>query len=175
MIRTSLTVTRIRKAWIAIACLLLAVSSLVVSAAEVKATSPIAWAVTLPAAASTPIQGVKASMTWEQIAQAAITQLTDEERRSGVVYLDQRELPAGSTLDLDSRQVPIGRPSAMAFVDRVPQANWGHPARYLLIDLESGDVTSIEAQFPPFLRGVPATLKVIWKGATVPDWAVVTR
>ena len=31
---------------------------------------------------------------------------------------------------------------------------------------------SIEAQFPPFMRGVPDTLQVIFKAGAVPDWTV---
>ena len=111
-------------------------------------------------------------MTWEEVAEKAMAQLSDEERRNGVLYLDRRELPPGSTLTIDGREVPIRTPTAVAFVDQVPQANWGHPSRYLLVDLESGRVESIAAQFPPFLRSVPPTLHVVHKGEAVPDWTI---
>ena len=111
-------------------------------------------------------------MTWDEVATKAEAALTAEERRNGVLYLDQRELPAGSTVTIDNREVPVRQPSAVAFVDRVPQANWGHSSRYLLIDLGNGGIDSIESQFPPFLRGVPATLRVVHKGEAVPDWTV---
>ena len=111
-------------------------------------------------------------MTWDEVAAKAVAQLSADERKSGVLYVDHHELPAGSTLAIDGREVAVRRPSAIAFVDRVPQANWGHSCRYLLIDLESGQVESIEAQSPPFLRSVPATLRMILKGEAVPDWTV---
>jgi hypothetical protein len=124
------------------------------------------------ATATAAAQGRREPMTWDEVAAKAEAVLTAEERRSGVLYLDQRELPAGSTLAVDNREVPVRQPSAVAFVDRVPQANWGHSSRYLLIDLGTGGIESIESQFPPFLRGVPETLRVIHKGETVPDWTV---
>jgi hypothetical protein len=117
-------------------------------------------------------QARREPMTWDEVAERALAQLTAEERQSGVLYLDRRELPAGSTLEIDGRETPIRRPSAMAFVDRVPQANWGHSCRYMLIDLESGHIESIEAQFPPFLRSVPPSLHMVHKGETVPDWTI---
>jgi hypothetical protein len=120
-----------------------------------------------------PIQGASVAMTWEEVAAKALAALTAEERKSGVLYLDRRELPAGSTLTVDNREIPIRRRSAAAFVDKVPQANWGHPSRYLLIDLDSGEIESIDAQFPPFLRSVPPTLQMVFQGPAVPDWTVV--
>lgn len=111
-------------------------------------------------------------MTWDEVAALAVAQLTADERKSGVLYVDQRELAAGSTLAIDGRDVAVRRPSAMAFVDREPQVNWNHSCRYMLIDLASGEVESFEAQSPPYLRSVPATLRMILKGETVPDWTV---
>jgi hypothetical protein len=116
--------------------------------------------------------GRTVQMTWEEVAQRALKALSDQERRSAAVYLDERELPPGSTLKVDQKEIPVRRASAVAFVDQDPQANWGHACRYLLIALESGDVESIDAQFPPFLRGVPQTLRLIWKGDIVPEWAI---
>ncbi len=111
-------------------------------------------------------------MTWEEVVQRALKELSESERRNGAVYLDERELASGSTLKIDGEEIPVRRRTAVVFVDRVPQANWGHDCRYLLVDLESGEVRSIAAQFPPFLRGVPPTLRLIRKGETVPDWAI---
>jgi hypothetical protein len=112
-------------------------------------------------------------MPWNDVSKLALEKLTDEERRDGVAYLDEREWPAGSTLQIDKRPHPVKNRTAVVFVDRAPRANWGHSCRYLLVDLDAHSVESIEAQFPPFLRAVPKTLKAIWKGPTVPDWAVV--
>jgi hypothetical protein len=114
-------------------------------------------------------------MTWKQVAERALKELSETERRGAAVYLDEVELAPGSTLKIDHNDVPVRRASAVVFVDKQPQANWGHPCRYFLVGLEDGTVESIEAQFPPFLRGVSKTLRLIWKGETVPDWAIATQ
>ena len=36
----------------------------------------------------------------------------------------------------------------VAFVDDVPEANWGHPCRYLFID-DSGNISEVKATTPP--------------------------
>lgn len=114
-------------------------------------------------------------MTWEQVTERALKELSEAERRTGAVYLDEVEIGAGSTLKIDHNEIPVRRPSAVVFIDKEPQANWGHACRYLLVGLEDGTVESIEAQFPPFLRGVPKTLRLIWKGEAVPEWAIATQ
>jgi hypothetical protein len=114
-------------------------------------------------------------LSWIQVAEWVRAELTGEERTGAAVYLDEQELPAGSSVEIDGRKVPVPSRSAMAFVDREPRANWGHACRYLLIDLDTGAVRSLDAQFPPFLRGAPSTLRLIWKGETVPDWALAAR
>lgn len=111
-------------------------------------------------------------MTWDKVAEKAMAQLTVDERRNGVLYLDQRELAPNSLVSIDGREVQVRTASAMAFVDQEPRANWGHACRYMLIDLAGGGVTSIPAQFPPYLRHVPAELHVVFKGEAVPDWTV---
>jgi hypothetical protein len=112
-------------------------------------------------------------MTWDNVAQRALNDLSAKERQDGVAYLDENEIKPGSSLKIDGTEIPVRNRSAMVFVDREPQANWGHSCRYMLIDLDSGNLSSYEAQLPPFLRSVPKTLRLIHKGPNVPDWAVV--
>jgi hypothetical protein len=109
---------------------------------------------------------------WDTIASRAVEQLAPEERDSSVVYLDEMILPPGAAVEIDGGAVPVQRPSALAFVDLEPRLNWGHRCRYLLVDVETGDVESFDARMPPFLRGAPATLRVVWRGADVPDEAL---
>ena len=97
---------------------------------------------------------------------------SSKERELGAVYLDENMIKAGSSLKIDGRDILVRERSAMVFVDREPQANWGHSCRYMLIELDSGNVSSYEAKLPPFLRMVPKTLRLIHKGANVPDWAI---
>ena len=39
----------------------------------------------------------------------------------------------------------------VAFVDDVPEANWGHPCRYLFID-DSGNISEVRTTTPPSLK-----------------------
>ena len=112
------------------------------------------------------------NMTWDDVARRAMEELSVKERGESAVYLDEREIAAGSSVRIDGQDVPVRQKSAMVFVDRQPQANWGHSCRYLLIGLDDGHVSSYEAEFPPFLRSVPSTLRLIHKGAGIPDWAI---
>jgi hypothetical protein len=68
--------------------------------------------------------------------------------------------------------VEIDAPTVLAFADLEPGVNWGHRCRYLLVDAGSGEVRRIDAQFPPFLRGMPPGMRVVYRAAGVPDWAV---
>lgn len=99
--------------------------------------------------------------------------LTEEESRSSVVYLNEVEVPAGAIIKIDKKKVKVPWDSLIAFVDRVPQANWGHSCRYIILSIEDKQFLSIEAQFPPYLKSIPETLRLIWKGERVPDWALV--
>jgi hypothetical protein len=111
-------------------------------------------------------------LTWAEIRNRAIEELTPDERKKAVLYLDEREIPPGSTIHLGGRaHTPAGK-SAVAFIDREPQVNWGHSCRYIILDMETGAVQSIEAQFPPFLSGAAPTLKVVWHADSVPPWAL---
>ena len=98
--------------------------------------------------------------------------LTDEERRSAVVYLDDRVIEPPEVVTIDGEEIEVSSPSILAFVDQDPGANWGHASRYVIVDTERGEARSFPAQMPPFLRGVPATLRVIYRAEGVPDWAV---
>jgi hypothetical protein len=114
-------------------------------------------------------------LTWDQVAELLIAALSSTERESSVVYLDERHFPAGSVIEIDGEEKQLFSPVMVAFVDLKPEANWGHDCRYLFVDPETGELQTAVAQFPPFLRDVPETLQVIWKGAGVPEWAVAYR
>lgn len=111
-------------------------------------------------------------LSWQELAGRALSTLADEERRRSVAYLDERIVPPGASLEIDGKEVSVDRPTAVAFVDLEPGVNWGHRSRYLLIDAETGETQTVPAQFPPFLRQVPDSLRPIWRGESVPEWAV---
>jgi hypothetical protein len=88
------------------------------------------------------------------------------------VYLDRRVFAPGQSAPVDGEEIPVQAPTAVAFVDLEPRANWGHRCRYLLIDVERGEIRSVDKQFPPFLTGVPRSLRLVWQGDAVPEWAL---
>ena len=111
-------------------------------------------------------------LSWDQISELALTNLSPEERLSSVVYLEERVLPKGAVLEVDGEEMRMPWPAVKVFVDLEPTANWGHDCRYLLINAESGELRAIDARFPPFVHGTPDRLRVILKGEAVPGWAV---
>jgi hypothetical protein len=114
-------------------------------------------------------------MSRKEIAERVLSTLSNGERDKSVIYLDTKELPAGSTIEIAEREVRLPWQGVLAFIDLEPQANWGHACRYLLFDRASGEMLSFEAQFPPYLRGPSETLTLLWKGPSAPEWAVVTH
>ncbi|HEX9235311.1 MAG TPA: hypothetical protein VF972_03410 [Actinomycetota bacterium] len=101
--------------------------------------------------------------------------LSDDERERAIAYLDQRLIEPGQPVRLDPDELTFPYRSVVAFVDREPAANWSHNCRYLVVNAETSDVESFDAQFPPFLRGAPDTLRVVWMGASAPAWAVAVQ
>jgi hypothetical protein len=111
----------------------------------------------------------------QQIADAALSVLTDRERRSSAVYLDVRPIPAQSSVRIGRKDVTFPADGYVAFVDPSPTANWGHPCRYLFIEADTQRIHETAAQFPPFLQEVAPTLRLIWKGSDVPDAVLPTH
>ncbi len=77
--------------------------------------------------------------------------LTADEIARGVVYLRDGVVAAGTTLRFGEVTLQVPWDAYVAFVDREPAANWGHPARYLMIRLSPHEAVSTEARFPPFV------------------------
>lgn len=109
---------------------------------------------------------------WAGIGRRAIASIPAEQLCDAVLYLDRRVIAPGESVGTGRATLTAERPSALAFLDLAPAANWGHPCRYLLIDLETGAVRATEATHPPFLRGAAPSLAAIAKGASVPDWTL---
>jgi hypothetical protein len=113
-------------------------------------------------------------VTRDELERAVVASLSDEERSRAVVYVDDRVLEPDEELKIDGRRVRVEAPTVVAFADLEPGANWGHRARYMLVDRNTGEVRALDAQFPPFLRGTPPGLKVVYRAPGVPEWAVAT-
>ena len=110
-----------------------------------------------------------------RIVDAALSTLSEGERRSSAVYLDIKELPAGDAVCIDRKTTTTAPVRGyLAFVDPSPTANWGHPCRYLFVESKTQRIREIPAQFPPFLGGASPTLRLIWKGPDVPEAVLPT-
>jgi hypothetical protein len=109
-----------------------------------------------------------------ELDRVAVASLSEHERPLAAVYVIDHVHETGAELEIDGGHIHIDAPTVVAFVDLEPGVNWGHRCRYLLLDRDSGEVRALEAQFPPFLRGVPPGLRLAYRGAHVPDWAIAT-
>ena len=107
-----------------------------------------------------------------ELERIAVASLAEDERPHAIVYADDRVVEGGDEIDIDGGRVQVDAPTVLAFADLEPGVNWGHRCRYLLVDVGSGEVRGIDAQFPPFLRGNTPGLRVVYRAAGVPDWAV---
>jgi hypothetical protein len=96
-------------------------------------------------------------------------QLTPAERACSLVYAFADPVPAGTELRFPHIKFKVPWEALLAFVDREPQANWGHSCRYLLLDRETGQVLSKEARFPPFRQEELRRWKVSYQAPGIPD------
>ncbi len=109
---------------------------------------------------------------FEAVDTLVLEQLTDEERKKSVVYLDA-ELHAAGRSEIGGQQVAPTHSYVIGFVDQRPGANWMHPCRYLLIDPAARAVTSIVADRPPVFGVLPPTWRVVWRSLNLDDWRLL--
>ncbi|HEY2179772.1 MAG TPA: hypothetical protein VGH15_14465 [Caulobacteraceae bacterium] len=105
----------------------------------------------------------------DALAERVVAALTPEEQAGAVAYAAHDPLRAGVRLDLAGAKIETAAPAWLVFIDADPTANWGHPARYLILDCDGGEVRSVETRLPP-----PAALdwRLIYQAPSVPDAAV---
>ncbi len=95
--------------------------------------------------------------------------LTDEEKKSAVIYAVGEPVQAGSRLHLPGFELTLAEDTYIAFADKQPMANWGHAARYIMVNKYSAEVRSVDVRFPPF--GISTHLKwlILYQPAEVPS------
>jgi hypothetical protein len=99
-------------------------------------------------------------------------QLTVDERADAVAYAAEQPVTAGTRLEFPGVAIDVSTDAYVAFIDRQPTANWGHPARYLIVNRQSGEVSSVDARFPPFRRVGELHWRLVYQAPSVPDAAV---
>ena len=108
--------------------------------------------------------------SWKQITEMALSTLSQKELQQSAVYIKPALLQSGTTIPMNRQSLHLTVPSVMVFVDLSPGANWGHSSRYLLIAPETGEIQTIESQFPPSRE----ELKLVHKGEKVENWMLLT-
>ena len=105
-----------------------------------------------------------------------LAELTPEEREGAVAYLAAEPLEAGARIAMPGVEILAEARSLLAFVDQDPAANWGHPARYLVLACEHGGrAVSIPARLPPFNQEGGPRWQLAYRAATVADAAIAVR
>ncbi len=101
-----------------------------------------------------------------------LAQLSAEDRKRSVVYLDGKPLPVGRNV-IGKKETDLKEPRIVAFVDERPGANWAHPCRYLAIDPVTRDVEVIPADAPPAFGMLPSNWRVVWRPPGTEDWRLI--
>ena len=112
-------------------------------------------------------------LSLDDFTNAFIAQLTEDERQGGVAYAAERRLPAGTKLQYPGLTLEVTRDSYLGFIDREPTANWGHPARYVIVDAENGSIHSVAVRLPPFGSSGDVRWRVAYQAPSVPDTFVM--
>ncbi|HRP71406.1 MAG TPA: hypothetical protein PK743_02075 [Luteimonas sp.] len=95
------------------------------------------------------------------------------DRLSGaIVYGGVSPLEAGARFAAGDVDLIAPWPALVVFVDPHPQANWGHDCLYLLMRRDGREHLQAPASLPPFLKQDQPRFRLLWKAATVPDWAI---
>ena len=104
---------------------------------------------------------------------ALLEQLTQAERQRAIVYELSDTVLKGTVLPLPHQTINVPADALVAFIDQEPTANWGHACRYVLVELNTGRISSWEARFPPFGIQLGFEWQVAYRADSVPEGAVV--
>ena len=105
------------------------------------------------------------ALSFEEFVLKLKSMLTADERAKAVVYVAATPIAAGTQLKFPGISIDVPWDGYLAFIDRQPMANWGHAARYILVNRENSETQSYEARLPPFGQGPELHWRVIDKPA----------
>lgn len=104
----------------------------------------------------------------EIIKREALASLAPQQAASTKLSIAPQVFPQGHTFNLVDTKLVVRHEAAMVFVDRMPQANWGHPCTYRFYNPSNGTLLYQEdAIFPPNLGG-ETTLEIFHQPVLIP-------
>lgn len=103
---------------------------------------------------------------------AVVDPLDPDARDTRAFYLDTVVHPGGSEIRVGDRSVVARADTVVVFVDDEPGKNWAHDCRYLLFDVETGEIETVPGRHPPSLTDVPGTYRPLSLPPGVPAWAL---
>jgi len=103
-----------------------------------------------------------------------VGELTPAERDGAAAYLATDPVDGGRRLALPGIELVAERRSLLVFVDQDPTANWGHPARYILLACDDvAHSVSVPARLPPFGQKDGLHWQLVYRADAVPESAIV--
>jgi hypothetical protein len=90
------------------------------------------------------------ALSFDEFVSTLKSKLTADERANSVAYAVEKPIAAGTQLKFPGVSIDVPWEAYLAFIDREPMANWGHAARYVLVNNENAEVRSYETRLPPF-------------------------
>ena len=84
-----------------------------------------------------------------------------------LIHWDTTLKKRGDAISLGQRQLFMPFDGYFVFIDLVPQANWGHPARCLLVRADCQEVQHLDVSFPPHIGTYPDSFRTLSLG--LPD------
>jgi hypothetical protein len=97
----------------------------------------------------------------ERVLAAVSGHLTPEQIGQSIIYLNYEPFQAGDTVRAGRLEIAVKKNSYLAFVDLQPHLNWGHSCLYILIDVDTYQTETFDAQFPPYQRDYPESYRVL--------------
>lgn len=105
-----------------------------------------------------------------------LRQLTPLEREQGAAYLYVTLLRSTDRLSFPHLVIEVPWDQAvLAFIDRQPEANWSHAARYVLADLISGASRSYDASLPAFQPAQSGAWRLLYRAPAVPETVLLIK
>jgi hypothetical protein len=105
------------------------------------------------------------ALSFDEFVSTLKSELTADERANGVAYAAETPIAAGAELKFPGVSIHVPWNAYLAFIDRQPMANWGHAARYVLVNRENGEVRSYETRLPPFRQESELHWHIVYKAA----------